>query len=183
MKVFLNPGHHPGIDSGAVNSYYGVQEADIVRDIGELVAAYLEEADVDVEILQSDNLAGESPGYPNICACANESGADLFVSIHCNSAASEYAQGAETLVYSLGGRAERAAEAIQSQLVESLGTLDRGVKERPGLTVLKRTAMPAVLVETAFISNEEDVQMLMHCQDEIAGAIARGITDYFSAGE
>ena len=42
MKVFLNPGHHPGIDPGAVNKYNGVAEADIVRDIAEKVAMYLD---------------------------------------------------------------------------------------------------------------------------------------------
>ena len=163
MKVFLNPGHHPGVDSGAVNTSYGVQEADIVRSIGSLVEKYLIAAGVEVCSIQSDNLAG--------------------VSIHCNSAVNLSAQGTETLVYSFGGRAERAAGHIQSQLAGSLGTIDRGLKERSELIVLKRTAMPAVLVETAFISNEEDVQLLMNNQDEIARAIARGITDYFSEGE
>lgn len=183
MKVFLNPGHHPGVDSGAVNRFYDVQEADIVRSIGALVEGYLVAAGVEVCSIQSDNLAGESPAYPNVCQEANDSDAELFVSIHCNSAANLSAQGTETLVYSFGGKAERAARNIQSQLVGSLGTINRGLKERPKLIVLKRTAMPAVLVETAFISNEEDVQLLMNHQDEIARAIARGITDYFSEGE
>ncbi len=179
MKVFLNPGHHPGIDSGAVNTHYGVQEAYIVRNIGVLVAQYLEAAGVETESLQSDNLAGENPAYPEVCERANESDADLFVSIHCNSAESEEARGTETLVYAFGGEAERAAHAIQNELVESLGTIDRGVIARPGLIVLKYTTMPAVLVETAFISNEGDTQILMYEQDNIARAIARGITDYF----
>lgn len=182
MKVFLNPGHHLGVDCGAVNEYYGVQEAEIVREIGCLLAKYLAEAGVEVESLQSDNLAGENPCYAEVCATANGSGADLFVSIHCNSAASKYAEGTETLVYALGGRSERVAGAVQRQLVESLGTADRGVKERPGLLVLKYTTMPAVLIETAFISNDSDVYLLMNSRDEIARAIARGITDYFSEG-
>ena len=41
MRVFINPGHHPGLDPGAVNRDYGVTEADIVRDVGVLVAEYL----------------------------------------------------------------------------------------------------------------------------------------------
>lgn len=183
MKVFLNPGHHPGIDSGAVNTHYGVQEAYIVRNIGALVGQYLEAAGVNVESLQSDNLAGESLAYPEVCGSANESDADLFVSIHCNSAESKGAKGTETLVYAFGGKAETAAACIQEQLVSSLGTVDRGVKERPGLIVLSHTDMPAVLVEIAFISNEADVQILMYEQDAIARVIARGITDYFSEEE
>ena len=183
MKVFLNPGHHPGVDSGAVNLYYGVQEAYIVRNIGRLVEQYLEAAGMEVESLQSDNLAGESPAYPEVCGRTNESDADLFVSIHCNSAENKEAKGTETLVYSFGSEAERVAASIQAQLAKTLRTIDRGVKERPRLIVLSHTDMPAVLVETAFISNEEDVQILMYEQDSIARAIARGITDYFSEEE
>ena len=70
------------------------------------------------------------------------------------------------------------AECIQNQIVQSLSTVDRGVKERPGLAVLRETDMPAVLVETAFITNEEDVQLLMNQKDGFARAIARGVTDY-----
>ena len=182
MKVFLNPGNHPGIDSGAVNLQYELQEAELVRNIGAMVEKYLVLAGLEVESLQSDNLAGESPCYPNVCQCANDSGADLFVSLHCNSAVNESAKGTETLVYSFGEKSEQAALAIQSQLVTTLGTCDRGVKERPNLIVLKNTIMPAVLVEIAFISNEKDVQLLIYRQDDIARAIARGITDYFLEG-
>ena len=59
-------------------------------------------------------------------------------------------------------------------------TVDRGVKERPNLCVLKNTDMPAVLVELAFIDNEEDCTLLTNEQDNFARAVARGITDYFS---
>lgn len=52
------------------------------------------------------------------------------------------------------------------------------MKTRPGLIVLKDTTMPSVLVETAFISNFEDVEKLVTHQDDFARAIARGITDY-----
>ena len=74
-------------------------------------------------------------------------------------------------------------EHIQDQIVQSLGTVDRGVKERPGLAVLRETDMPAVLVETAFITNKDDVQLLMNQKDEFARAIARGVTDYVAKKE
>lgn len=183
MKVFLNPGHHPGIDPGAVNMNRGVQEAIIARDIATKVEKYLKAAGVDVESLQSDNLAGENPNYPDVCESANAYDADLFVSIHCNSSDNKFAKGTETLVYSYGGPADRAAECIQKQIVDNLNTIDRGVKERPDLIVLRHTVMPAVLIETAFISNENDVWILLYRQDEMARAIARGITDYLSGKE
>ena len=60
----------------------------------------------------------------------------------------------------------------------AVGTVDRGVKERLDLCVLRRTDMPAVLVEMAFIDNDEDMKLLTEQTDEIARAIARGVTDY-----
>ena len=48
----------------------------------------------------------------------------------------------------------------------------------PGLIVLKHTDMPACLVETAFIDNDDDTALLTNKQDDFARAIARGITDY-----
>ena len=178
MKVFINPGHHIGVDSGAVNQKYHVCEAQIVHDIAVLLKFYLEAAYVQVEMLQSDNLLGENPIYYRVVQPANGSGADLFVSLHCNSAENPAAHGTETLIYVSGGEAERAAFCIQRQLVDTLGTIDRGIKERPGLAVLRGTSMPAVLVEIGFISNEDDVTLLMHQKADIARAIARGITDW-----
>ena len=37
MKVFINPGHHPGVDSGAVNKYHDIKEANVVRSIGDMI--------------------------------------------------------------------------------------------------------------------------------------------------
>ena len=67
---------------------------------------------------------------------------------------------------------------IQRQIVDSLDTMDRGLKERPELIVLRATDMPAVLVELAFIDNDEDAELLMTRQDDFTRAIARGVTDY-----
>ena len=82
------------------------------------------------------------------------------------------------MIHSEGGRAEQLAECIQRQIVDSLDTTDRGLKERPELIVLRATDMPAVLVELAFIDNDEDAELLMTRQDDFARAIARGVTDY-----
>lgn len=177
MRVFINPGHHPGLDPGAVNRDYGVTEADIVRDIGNLTAGYLQAAGCEVKIVQSNNLAGEDAAYTNVCLTANSWPADIFVSLHCNAATSA-AQGTEVLVYSRWTQADTLATCILHQIVDSMGTLSRGVKARPNLVVLNSTHMPAVLVEMGFISNDADCRMLVDQQDELARAIARGITDY-----
>lgn len=129
--------------------------------------------------MQSNNLCGEYPAHPNIVATANELGADIFISLHCN-AFNEKANGTECLVFAKCSYAEDLANAIQNQIISSLGTVDRGVKERPDLAVLKGTKMPAVLVEMAFIDNADDCSKLISKQDDFARAIARGVTDYLS---
>ena len=78
-----------------------------------------------------------------------------------------------------GSSAGRAlGNCIQRQIVDSLGTADRGLKDRLDLWVIKRTDMPAVLVELAFIDHEGDAALLRDRQDDFARAIARGVTDY-----
>ena len=175
LRIFINPGHDMDLDPGACVN--GIREVDIALAIGEKVKKTMEVIGYPCQILQSDNLNGETEGKPNVCATANNSGADIFISIHCNSAANISAKGTETLVYSTGGKAELLAKCIQTQIVNSLGTVDRDIKERPDLCVLRETTMPAVLVETAFISNQEDAYKLMYRIEEFANAISRGITD------
>ncbi len=185
MRVFLNPGHDPEYDSGAVNQGMGLRECDVARDVCALVAAYLEKAGCEVRMLQSDNLNGESvcPDRQDatVCGAANDWPADIFVSLHCN-AANAIARGTEICVYRIGGEAERLAGCILHQIVNAIGTKNRGLKERPDLCVLRRTDMPAVLIEMAFIDNDSDARILNDRQDDLARAIARGITDYESEG-
>ena len=176
LRIFINPGHDMDLDPGACAN--GIREVDIALAIGEKVKKTMEVIGYPCQLLQSDNLNGETKGKPNVCATANNSGADIFVSIHCNSAANSAAKGTEILVYALdGGKSNILAKCIQVQIVNSLSTVDRGVKARPDLCVLRETSMPAVLVETAFISNEEDAYKLMYRIEEFANAISRGITD------
>ena len=136
----------------------GLRECDVAAAVGELVKGYLEAVGYEVRMWQSDNLNWDSDYADrqdcSVCDCANQWPADIFVSIHCNSAGNTSAQGTETLVHNMGGRAERLADCIQRQIVDGLDTVDRGLKERPELTVLRATDMPAVLVELAFISKD-----------------------------
>lgn len=187
MKVFINPGHDRTYDSGAVNAD-GTRECDIAADISARVKRYLEAVGIECELMQSDNLAPTSTGRSiyadrqglTVTETANNLGADLFISIHCN-AANTQARGTEVEIYQSGGTSELLAHCIQDQIVGALGTIDRGVKEMPQLLVLRYTDMPAVLVETAFIDNDDDCALLKDETDEFARAIARGVTDYQQA--
>lgn len=179
--VFLNPGHAPGLDPGAVNKEYNVNEAEIVEDICDLVEHYLKEAGCQVKNMQSDNLNGGKnySEYYSVVATANRLNPDIFVSVHCNSAENKMAQGAEVWAYSPYSKGNRLAQCIQKQLVDNLDLVDRGVRYKTEWAVLKEVACPSCLVETAFISNDHDVKLLIEEVDEFARAIARGITDYF----
>lgn len=189
MKVFINPGHDIKYDSGAVhydtNVNVDLRECDVALKIGTAVQKYLEVAGCECYLMQSDNLAPTPAGRSDYNDCqgmtvtetANEWGADVFVSIHCN-AANGNARGTETECYIQTGNGGSLARFIQSQIIDSIDTVDRGVKEMPGLLVLRYTDMPAVLVETAFIDNDDDALLLVQHWDDIARAIARGVTDY-----
>ncbi len=178
MRVFINPGHAPcGCpDPGAVNSGTGLRECDVAKNIAVLVEKYLTAADVSVSgNLQSDDLW-------EVVSTANNCDVDVFVSIHCN-AFNGAAHGTEVWHYHTSKHGRKLAECIQRQIVDSLGTTDRGVKGAVphtdnSLYVLNNTDAVAVLVETAFIDNAEDEVLLRTRQDDFARAIARGITDF-----
>lgn len=170
MKVCINPGHDVNLDCGAVNQELNLKEADVALSIANMVIKYLNDAYVETIFSQSNDLV-------EISNIANENFADLFVSIHCN-ASTPQAHGTETFVYSFGGASETLAKCIQEQLINTLHTTDRGVKSAD-FSVLRRTTMPAVLVEIAFITNYDEAILLRDEQEEIAKAIARGITDSF----
>lgn len=173
MKVTINGGHYPGLDSGAVGAS-GLQEANVAKDVANRVIDILSSIGYETLFVQENQLH-------QITKASNEFNSDIFVSIHCNAAENTSAQGTETFCYHLLGNSEKLANAIQSQIINSLGTVDRGIKTG-NFAVVRDTDCPAVLVELAFISNEEDEALLSDSDklDEFAKAIARGITDYES---
>ena len=108
---------------------------------------------------------------------ANEAGVDYFVSIHRNSFEQDnIVSGVESLVYDLSGIKYRMAENINANL-ETVGFVNLGVKARPNLVVLKRTKMPAVLVEVGFLNSDTDNQLFDENFNDIALAIADGILE------
>ena len=103
------------------------------------------------------------------------------MSIHCNAAEAEEANGTETWACAGSYRGSMLARCIQNQIVNALDTTDRGVKIATpgvnGLYVLTNTDIPAVLVELAFITNPNDEDILTNAQDALTRAVARGVTD------
>ena len=123
-----------------------------------------------------DVILSQIDGLQAISDASNNWGADLFVSIHCNSFNS-CARGTETYYFYGSSAGRKLAEAIHNQLVNSLPLVDRGVIQK-GFDVLAGTDCPAVLIETAFIDNPDDAELLVAREVDFAKAIARGITDF-----
>lgn len=170
-SIMLDAGHG-GRDPGAV--YQGRQEKDDTLRLTLAIGEILQNNGIDVEYTRTTDVY-ESP-YQKAME-ANNAGVDFFVSIHRNSFPKDNAVfGVESLVYDLSGIKLQMAENINEQL-ELIGFVNKGVKARPNLVVLKRTKMPAVLVEVGFINSDTDNQLFDENFKDIAQAIADGILD------
>ena len=108
-------------------------------------------------------------------------GNEIFVSIHCDAFTSPSAHGTSTFYYQSSYRGKLLAEAIHQAIVEETGLASRGAKTAR-FYVIKNSAMPATLIETAFISNYQEEALLgdSDFQYKIAVAICRGISRYFN---
>ncbi len=170
-KVAIDPGHG-GRDPGAV--YEGRQEKDDVLELALAVGQILEDSGVDVAYTRVDDVYNTPFEKATM---GNNSGADLFVSFHRNAMPTPgSANGAEVLVYSDEGLPAQVARNVLTELSEA-GFADRGVIERKNLVVLRRTQMPAVLLEVGFIDNPEDNQIFDSEFEQIAQGIADGILE------
>ena len=170
-SIMLDAGHG-GRDPGAV--YNGRQEKDDTLRLTLAVGEILQNHDIDVQYTRTTDVY-ESP-YEKAME-ANNAGVDFFISIHRNSFPTDnVVSGVESLVYDLSGIKLQMAENINEQL-EAVGFVNLGVKARPNLVVLRRTKMPAVLVEVGFINSNTDNQLFDDNFDAIAQAIASGILD------
>lgn len=173
-KICIDPGHG-GKDPGA--STQGVNEKDIVLNVSTTLKQLLEKQGIQVIMTRTNDTFVE---LKERCNIANREKADVFVSIHCNSASSTQAHGFE-IYHSQGSiNGQKLAADIKLSVNEnkSLIRADRGIKTA-NFTVLTGTNMPAVLVELAFISNDADRELLKTKQNEFAQAIAKGIFNYF----
>lgn len=168
MKIFLNPGHSLKYDPGAIGAN-GTKECEINAKIAKATAERLQAAGHDVIVYQQQKRLAD------VAEMANASGASLFVSIHCNSAVNKQANGTETWHYTGCPVGKKFATKIQLEIIKAIGTRNRGVKNSRSLYVLRKTTMPAVLVETGFLSNPAEEKLLNAKTAEIGEAIAKGI--------
>ena len=154
-KIAVDAGHG-GSDYGA--TYNGRAEKDDNLKLALAVGDILEKNGIDVVYTRTTD-EYETPFKK--ATDANDAKADYFVSIHRNSSPTpnQYT-GVETLVYNNSGIKSQMAANINSEL-EKAGFKNLGITERPNLVVLKRTKMPAVLVEASFINNDKEMKHLI----------------------
>ncbi len=174
--VVIDPGHG-GPDPGAIG-IGGIRETDVVLEVSKIVKDLLSEKGVKVVLTRKNEVDLDLP--PRV-SFANNTDADIFVSIHANASRGKRRDinGLETFYYR-GWRGRLLAKRIQQQILRvSPGSPDRGVKQGR-FYVIKNTKMPAVLVEVGFLTGRLDARRLEKTthRKRLAYAIAKGILEY-----
>ncbi len=174
VVVIIDPGHG-GKDSGALG-IGGAREKDVILPIGKKLAEILQQHGIQVIMTRDSDYFVTLPGRVQLAERAN---ADVFVSIHANSAGASRpdVNGLEVYYYDSG---LDLARVVRSSILQSIGTLkDRGVR-RARFYVLRKSSMPSILVETGYMTGREDMARLRTSayQNEMAEAIARGVLQY-----
>ena len=181
MKIFLDAGHNDAkFDTGAEG--FGLREQDVTFAISKLLGEKLKRVGIDVKYSRNNKTDIVGKDYNDSlyerAKLSNMCGSQLFLSIHTNSSDKPSANGTEVYVYNFNSSSVSLAEKIQHNIVNDLGTCDRGIKEA-NFVVLRCTNAPAILIEIAFISNASDNKKLKTKQEEIAEAIFKAICEEY----
>lgn len=183
ITVVIDPGHG-GKDSGAIAEDKTTEKALNLR-VAPRVESMLRERGYNVIMTRTTD---EFIALSERAAIANRNNADIFVSIHFNSAGSASPYGIEVLYASendvelkkdAGDQTLLAREVLNAVLKET-GANSRGIKNRPELAVLRRTNMTACLIEGGFMSNPDELEKLKSDSylDKLANGIVKGIENY-----
>lgn len=183
--ILLDAGHG-GSDSGAIGPN-GLKEKDVTFAVTNKVKAILNRSGAKVVMTRASDRdvygvnASDSQELQARVDAGRRSGAELFLSIHANSFTKPAAHGTATYYYAKTARDGMLAKALQKGMVEAGGRYDRGTVEA-NFYVVKRSNMPAALVELAFISNPEEERLLGSddFQQKLAEGICKGLGEYFA---
>ncbi len=195
--IYIDPGHG-GVDSGA--SYGGVYEKNLALSVANKLKENLIQLGYQVLMTRTDDYSVDFKTERS--KMANQSNADLFISIHFNSTglASSNATGIETYWYQYDpeyqpkinatmhndptrlAESEILANQVQTSLISGTGAVNRGVR-RDTFAVLRETAIPAILVELGFLDNPTELQKIKQdsYQTKLANALVQGIDNWYGA--
>ncbi|MDR1135881.1 MAG: N-acetylmuramoyl-L-alanine amidase [Clostridiales Family XIII bacterium] len=180
LSVVLDPGH--GAETaGKKSPDNSLMEYEFNRDMAKRIKSHLERHGVEVLITTPDD---KDLPLADRCKFANESDADIFVSIHANAFGNgddwTSTKGWEIYIYKKGSYSEQLAKAIHSAAIPASGLADRGIKT--GMYyVIANANMPAVLVEHGFYTNQDEIQLLKSndFRERLAVMDAKGILNFF----
>ncbi len=183
MKIFIDQGHNPQNPNAGAEAN-GVREQDVNYAVGIELAEMLR-GNPFFEVRLSRNTPTEQLGTSNSTSlsarvnAANSWGANYFISLHCNAASNTSASGSEVYVYSENSPAYLLGEDILTGLHNATGLKNRGMQINPGLYVLRRTLMPALLIEMGYLTNAADARKLEDDPLSFARGIYNGMLTYF----
>jgi N-acetylmuramoyl-L-alanine amidase len=184
IKIFIDQGHNPTGTHNAGATGNGLFESDITYQVG-IYLANLLNADPRFDVRLSRPTATTVLGTTNATSLrervrmANEWPANYFISIHVNSNPNPAINGTEVYLYEFGTQANWMAQQIMTGITQIVGTRNNGIRLNKSLYVLRRTTMPSLLVELAYITNTSDAQKLRDNQYQFAYGIYVGIMKYF----
>ncbi|MEG0181476.1 MAG: N-acetylmuramoyl-L-alanine amidase [Peptostreptococcaceae bacterium] len=172
-KVFIDPGHG-GSDNGAGSN--GLKEDELNLKVSLMLRNKLEAKGIEVQMSRTTDVFIELSERANM---ANRYGADVFVSVHQNSASATSASGIETYHHSNKINHKPLSDEIQVNAIEETSANNRKVKSA-NFVVLRESNMPSALFESGFITNVEEAKNLADptYQDKLATAIANGVEVY-----
>ena len=182
IKIYIDQGHNP-VNPNAGAEGNGYREQDITFAVGNELARLLERSG-NYQVRVSRPSAQTQLGSSNTTSLkarvdgAESFGADYFISIHTNASDNPAATGSEVYAYGRNTRAYGLATDVVNNLSEATGLKNRGVKIRPSLYVLKKTSMPAILVELGFITNPRDASLMVNNPELFAEGIYNGIVEF-----
>lgn len=184
MKIFIDQGHNPQNPNAGAEAN-GVREQDVNYAVGVELAALLR-SNPFFEVRLSRNYPTEQLGTSNATSLAtrvneaNAWGADYFISLHCNASTDKSVSGSEVYVYSETSPAYPLGEDILVGLNNYTGLPNRGMFVNPSLYVLRRTNMPALLVEMGYLTNVYDAELLSTDPMSFARGIYSGMLTFFN---
>ncbi len=181
--VVIDPGHG-GKDTGAQAIRDGVEilnEKDINLDIALRLSRMLKAAGVSTYMLRETDSSITLYDRP---ALANAANGDLYVSVHNNSSpVNPNARGVEVYYNAKANESDygiyskHLAETVYAEFMKAIDIPGRGAKSEPAYAVLNKTCMPAIIIEGAFLSNTEDLKLMMtdEFREKYALATAKAI--------
>ncbi|MBM7853862.1 N-acetylmuramoyl-L-alanine amidase [Desulfohalotomaculum tongense] len=188
--IVIDPGHG-GMDPGKIAGN-GVEEKEINLEISKRLATILSQAGAAVLLTRESDVHLSSPdtkGWPakhredlsKRVKLANDRGADLFISIHCNSFSDPKQHGAQVFYQPGSEESKMLAECIQDEIIRLLDNTKRRAKG-VDYYVTRNTNMPTVIVETGFITNPKEQKLLLDpaYQSKMAWSIYAGIVKYYA---